>query len=505
MSAFRTLRFSTVSPDGLNSPCERFRRQARQLQGQCNITQLPRATAKACSARAVRPNKPLRRRSNSKGHFEVNLAKGVTRPVLAPSRAESTEPRSLAVTSEQQRQDAQEGPVVPAPGLAPSVHEKHWCAVCQCGFRKEKNLRQHLAGKRHAGNAVAARQVVAVFRERAPEWAAELSEQRVTHEEREQELEAVVGRAWNMNELAHFPMHGRGKRRFRQGQEALAAGETTYARQAQSASILSPSATVADLSAYQKARLWRYCHGAMSKSPELADVLFGVAGTHPHLVRVKEVFESVEAFLALENFLVACAKHRTVHRIVDLACGHGLVGLLLAYRFPQRQVVCVDIERRAAFQAFMDAFDRWGHKHGKASTPVMENVTFLAADNAEAANYIDAQTCVTVVHGCNEVNRDCIEMAKANDALWAAMPCCVPSDLYLPGCSIRLMDGLNADTRYSALCGSMAHMYRAQWLIQIDRRITNRNILIAGGCEKDAEGSPVTKLIGYGRKKLVQV
>jgi len=33
---------------------------------------------------------------------------------------------------------------------------------------------------------------------------------------------------------------------------------------------------------------------------------------------------------------------RSCARIADLACGHGLVGLLLAYRFPQRDVIwCV--------------------------------------------------------------------------------------------------------------------------------------------------------------------
>jgi tRNA1(Val) A37 N6-methylase TrmN6 len=41
----------------------------------------------------------------------------------------------------------------------------------------------------------------------------------------------------------------------------------------------------------------------------------------------------VEAFRAVDNFIMACQKHRKIDKIVDVACGHGLVGLLLAYRF----------------------------------------------------------------------------------------------------------------------------------------------------------------------------
>ena len=47
---------------------------------------------------------------------------------------------------------------------------------------------------------------------------------------------------------------------------------------------------------------------------------------------MKELFESVEAFRAADNFIIACQRHRPIRRIVDVACGHGLVGLLLAYR-----------------------------------------------------------------------------------------------------------------------------------------------------------------------------
>ena len=61
-----------------------------------------------------------------------------------------------------------------------------------------------------------------------------------------------------------------------------------------------------------------------------------------------------------------------LNTIFDLACGHGLLGVLLAYRFGcpdgdsctskhcrgDIKVVCVDLERRAAFNHYVEGFLR---------------------------------------------------------------------------------------------------------------------------------------------------
>lgn len=82
-------------------------------------------------------------------------------------------------------------------------------------------------------------------------------------------------------------------------------------------------------------------------------------------------------------------------------------------------------------------------------------------------------------------------MAQAKGAAWVAMPCCIPVDLYLPGCSVKLQDELEQNSRYQAMCGVMAHKYNAQWMVQIDRIITNRNIVLAGGSRMDLKNSNV--------------
>jgi hypothetical protein len=69
-------------------------------------------------------------------------------------------------------------------------------------------------------------------------------------------------------------------------------------------------------------------------------------------VRVKELFENLEAFKVISRFVIAANKTRVaednppLESIVELAGGHGLLSVLLAYRFPQLQVVCYDLLKR---------------------------------------------------------------------------------------------------------------------------------------------------------------
>jgi hypothetical protein len=137
----------------------------------------------------------------------------------------------------------------------------------------------------------------------------------------------------------------------------------------------------------------------------VARVLLGLGASHPTALRVKELFETVEAAAMIGREITAvskkwrqqakarakAAKQRQrrpqqeaeaeaenakgegaaaaaappveaavgvggvggIGVIYDLACGHGLLGVLLAYRFAAARVVCVDLERRPGFQVFV--------------------------------------------------------------------------------------------------------------------------------------------------------
>jgi tRNA1(Val) A37 N6-methylase TrmN6 len=49
-----------------------------------------------------------------------------------------------------------------------------------------------------------------------------------------------------------------------------------------------------------------------------------------------------------------------VEIIYDLACGHGLLGVMLAHRFPRLRVVCVDLKRRPAFDHYLEVYRGFG-------------------------------------------------------------------------------------------------------------------------------------------------
>jgi hypothetical protein len=48
---------------------------------------------------------------------------------------------------------------------------------------------------------------------------------------------------------------------------------------------------------------------------------------------------------------------------------------------------------------------------------------------------MDASSCVLALHGCNEANKESMDMAITAGALWCVMPCCILADLYLPTCT----------------------------------------------------------------------
>lgn len=74
-------------------------------------------------------------------------------------------------------------------------------------------------------------------------------------------------------------------------------------------------------------------------SAEAASALRMVWERHPSSLRVKELWETVETYLLIER-QISIVKGRKgsgegqrIDSIYDLACGHGLLGVLLAHRY----------------------------------------------------------------------------------------------------------------------------------------------------------------------------
>lgn len=212
-------------------------------------------------------------------------------------------------------------------------------------------------------------------------------------------------------------------------------------------------------------------------SREVALCVEAAAETYPNGVRVKELFENFEAYHAIAAFAHDASKCRPIETIFDLACGHGMLGVLLAYRFPHRNIVCMDKSKRKLFDAFVAGFRKHGVPFGNESEP-LSNLRFVEGDVTTLE--LPPRSMVVAVHACNELNRQIIETARAAAAVWAVLPCCIRAGTYLP-CRVGGAFSNDDDAKHTLNCGVVAGQYGAERLQAIDRRITNRNILICGG------------------------
>lgn len=271
----------------------------------------------------------------------------------------------------------------------------------------------------------------------------------------EPSAEDVAQRVWDFDELNAFPMR---------------------------ASTLQQNVLVADLTVPLQQRVWAFVRRrCMPANPEVVHALALCAAEHPTALRVKELIESVEAYAVAEAFISGCASRglRTT-TIADVACGHGLVGLLLAYRFPLTTVVCCDLFIRPAFEALRGAFRRRAAKLDRWAEP-LQNLSFAvgALDSEDVRALLGPEACVVALHACTEANFAAVQMANECRARWVLMPCCMRNDACAPaGCQLRRCTDA---TRFALLCGGLAGRYGCELLVEIDRRITNRNIVMCGG------------------------
>ena len=272
---------------------------------------------------------------------------------------------------------------------------------------------------------------------------------------------------------------------------------------------LSTHATLTDLDPGPRDRLARYFRDACEGLPEFAGVFARAERLAGKYTRVKEIVESVEAFKVVVSFIATCERTgaRKVRKFFDLACGHGLVGIMLAYAYPDRAVMACDRKRRESFEVFDAAFAHFASREENSPATFhdddevepeevggtarsresrrLPNLEFVEGELDVLAPRVDSNSLVLALHGCNEANKDSMRIATSASALWCVMPCCIRANLYLPNCTVSKMTD---DQRYAFMCGVMACEYGAQMARCIDRRITNRAVVLCGGCEDGVAG-----------------
>ena len=327
---------------------------------------------------------------------------------------------------------------------------KYFCDVCNRGFDRQKQLDEHLVGRPHAAALIEGDQAVSAWRRSA--W----FDANVTDD-------AVASR-WLLDAFLHgLPVRSRsrGGPRVQTLQSGVESG------------MLSPKVTVASLAPTKRTMLWRYL---WSIHPQLPEV---VAALPPRFARVKELLESCEVAQLVKRALTRAPAASRASTLYDVACGHGLVGHLLACILAAEgepiRVVSIDRVRRPAFDAWAAAFDE--HAQGSSA----HGVTFTEGNFQEVlldgitAQAMDPDSVVLCVHGCNEVNVDAVRAARRRGAGWVLVPCCLQSAPYLPALeSLHVSD----EARYQLLVGAMASQYEAEFLWSVDKRITPRSLVL---------------------------
>jgi hypothetical protein len=213
----------------------------------------------------------------------------------------------------------------------------------------------------------------------------------------------------------------------------------------------------------QRLDLLRSYVAETAHSEVVADILIEVSRRHPKHLRVKELFETMESFARIGQAIYDGYRQGQVRRIYDLACGHGLLGILFAWRFKDVEVVCVDRERRDAFDHYLNVAIECGHR--------IENVKVTESDIREVQ--IQRRSFVVCIHACNEATKIALDSATRADVPFAAMPCCIRDGIYF-----RRMSHLDEQARYTAAVGVIAGLYGADKVTAIDVRITNRNLIV---------------------------
>ena len=294
--------------------------------------------------------------------------------------------------------------------------------------------------------------------------------------------------------------------------------------------VIDSSSFVNDLSDPTKQQLREYIAARCPGSNEIVTALFWIAQTHRTHLRTKELCETLEAIT-----LIGADIHALLHSsssstnnnkndasgalsdallrkkdmtIYDLACGHGLGGVLLAYRFPSIKVVCIDREERPCWTSYREAFEKFGIKANKSDTSVTSNLSFREGDIMSNKVFQPKEgDYLMSLHGCNELSPFVLTTAQTHKAGFAVMPCCLRDGMLgVTTTSSNNNWGIINDTaRYSLQVGYLAGKFGCGKVAAISQFITNRFLVVIGDyycCKEGDEKSNDLMTPGAGWSQI---
>lgn len=198
---------------------------------------------------------------------------------------------------------------------------------------------------------------------------------------------------------------------------------------------------------------------------EYLSSVFARALCEQQSIPFKETLESFE-------FYACVRKHARAESLIDLCCGHGLVGILFAmFERKVERVTLLDKIRPPSFDAVLRAAV-------EVAPWVADKVQFKISPLREAAEHIEPGSSVIGVHACGERTDQCIELAIQAAGATALLPCCRNHRYPLPP---SLKQALGAEIAIDVDRTYRLHAagYHVRW-DQIPAPITPMNRVIVG-------------------------
>jgi len=177
----------------------------------------------------------------------------------------------------------------------------------------------------------------------------------------------------------------------------------------------------------------------------------------------KELYESWE-------FARRVRRHFRGGRVVDLACGHGLVGaLMLILDDSSPEALCTDVRLPKSAPLIRDALvQRW---------PRLADRVRLEAATVEETPLREGDLVVSV-HACGSMSDRVLDRAIEAGAQLALLPCCHPvADPEVPSWKAWVDDALAIDLRRALRLEAAGYQVMAR---VIPERITPKNRLLLG-------------------------
>ena len=186
---------------------------------------------------------------------------------------------------------------------------------------------------------------------------------------------------------------------------------------------------------------------------------------HHKLLNIKEITESFEFFQRV--------RHRVRRRVmVDLCCGHGLVGLLFALLEREvEEVYLLDLSPPPSAQRLIDALNtEWPW--------VSSKVRWMQRTVKGASTELPRGSGVVSVHACGGRTDWSIQVALDLESPFAMMPCCYAQQSYRGPDALRHQFGTAVSIDINRTYRLEAQGLRVSWQ-EIPEEITPMNRILS--------------------------